>query len=262
MNHTDEQLTWLFDRAFAEEAPGDGLWDATRTAMRRKVRARRAVVAASVAVVAALAIALPQMLPTARTGPDVQFYEPPPPVEERDRGPEISYTEKPLHLEPTPLGEADEPGAPAPEPAPGQSPAREAPGEAPAPRPQQAAPGRPDAQSEPPAQELTDWYTIHLHEEVQAGARYFSARQAMDALVANMRFGEGAQVSHGVTEAQESSAIGWIDVTGGTEDDTVSGEEIRVQLQRDDGGWFVEPVGQARARCTRGVDVTDRSRCV
>ncbi|HVM13428.1 MAG TPA: hypothetical protein VM287_03760 [Egibacteraceae bacterium] len=258
MNHTDEQLTRLFDRAFADETPGDGLWDATRTAMRRKVRARRAMVAASVAVVAAAVIAVPQMLLAPRTGPDVRFYEPPPPVEEPDSGPEISYTEKPLHLEPTPSGDADEPAAPAPEPAPGGSPASESP----APPSQQDDPARPDAPAEPPAQELTDWYTIHLHEEIEPGARYFSARQAMDALVASMRFTDGARVSHGVTDAQESSATGWIDVTGGTEDDTVSGEEIRVQLSRDDGGWFVEPVGQARAKCARGVDVTDRSRCV
>lgn len=257
MNHTDDELTRLFDRAFNHEAPGEGLWEHTRAAMRRKVRARQAMMAACAAVVAALAVAVPQVLLTQRTGPDLQFYEPPPPVEEPDAEPETepetAHTEKPLHLTPTPSADAvaPEPPPPAPQAAGSDEPAP------PAPQPDPAPEGAP----EPPAQERTDWYTIHLDEEIDAGARYFSARQAMDALVANMRFADGARVSHGITDAQESSATGWIDVTGAA-DDAVSGEEIRVRLERDGGGWFVEPVGQARARCARSVDETDRSRCV
>lgn len=256
MNHTDEELTRLFDRAFDHEAPGDGLWEHTRAAMRRKVRARQAMVAACAAVVAALVVAVPQVLLSQRTGPDLQFYEPPPPVEEPEAEPETeqetAHTEKPLHLTPTP---SDDAVAPAP-----LSPAAPGPGSDEPASPPQADPA-PEGPPEPSAQELTDWYSIHLDEEIDAGARHFSARQAMDALVANMRFADGARVSHGITDAQESSATGWIDVTGAA-DDAVSGEEIRVRLGRDDGGWFVEPVGQARARCARGVEETERSRCV
>lgn len=132
-----------------------------------------------------------------------------------------------------------------------------------APSPTAGAPAPADEPepSGPPPAETTAWYPVSLHEEIEPGARYASARAALDALVAAMRFADGATVTHGLSTVAESSATGWIRASG-FRDDSVSGEELRVQLSRDDGGWFVQPAAEGRATCRRGVDQTEPSRCV
>lgn len=100
MNPADDQLTRLFEDSFPEQSPGDELWETTRTSMRRKVRARQAMVLASVVLVVATAAALPQLLP-GQQSTDLEFVDTPP-EEHVDVEPEASYTEKPFHVTPAP----------------------------------------------------------------------------------------------------------------------------------------------------------------
>jgi hypothetical protein len=80
--------------------------------------------------------------------------------------------------------------------------------------------------------ETTEWCAVSLHEEIGPAARSASAQAPLDPLVANMRV------------------------------DSISAQELRVRLNRDEGGWFVEPAAEGRATCRRGVDGTDPARCV
>lgn len=95
MNHTDEELARLFDEAFADEAPGAGVWDATRAAVRRRARRRQALAGAAAAVVAAAMIALPAvLLPRERTA--VEFSDQPSPTVV----PTPTFTDKPADVIP------------------------------------------------------------------------------------------------------------------------------------------------------------------
>lgn len=125
MNLADDQLTRLFERSFPEQSPRDELWETTRTSMRRKVRARRAMVVASVVLIVGAAAALPQVLLAQRSANDLEFVDTPP-AQLDDGEPDVSYTEKPLYVVPNPRrdrnDDAQTPRDATDEPTPGPSP--------------------------------------------------------------------------------------------------------------------------------------------
>lgn len=167
MNPTDDQLTRLFERSFPEQSPGDELWETTRASMRRKVRARRAMVLASLLLVVAAAAAVPQVLLAQRSSNDVEFVDTPP-EGQMDSEPDVPYTEKPFHLAPNPRRDRDEEGqarqgeaaepspagprqpedAPAPTPTPTTAPAEQPP----PPSDSEREPEPDPAPSQPPAE--------------------------------------------------------------------------------------------------------------
>lgn len=249
MSRTEEQLTRLFQQSFPEEGADEPRWEATRSRMRAKVRVRRTVLAACVVLVAVVMAAVPSVLSSFRSGPDVGFADLP--AVEEDVDPQVEatpYTDKPFRVAPSAEETLDEPSAPAAEPSPTPSPETDDSADS-------------AERASPEWEGTTDWYTVHLDEEIDPHARYFSAWRAMDALVAAMRVADQATVTHGVSDAEETSASGWVEITD-VPDDSIAAEEIRVEILRDDQGWHIQPVGQGRASCRRGVDHADPSRCV
>lgn len=247
MSRAEEDLTRLFVDAFDDEASDEALWEATRRSLRRRARARRAAAAAAVAAAVALSAPIIPALLTDRSNDDVRLQDPP----EEGEAPAPTARDSWEHLldrDTEPDADAEAEREPEPEPA---APATE----------DSAGDPAPEGDADTPASETTDWYAVDLSARIDPEARHFSARQAMDALVASMQFADGAEVTHGVSDVTDSSARGWIRATGFA-DDSVAGEEIRVRIDRDDVGWFVDPAAEGRATCRRGVDQADRSRCL
>lgn len=139
MNLSDQELTRLFDGAFPGDAPGEDLWEATRSSIRRRVRTRRVAAVAGALAVLVLAVAVPQLLVNRPATSGVEFApaeqpepEPAPePDPEPDPQPGPTDSDQPVRPSPSPSAEttpspqpaAEAPAAPRPEPSSSPTPA-------------------------------------------------------------------------------------------------------------------------------------------